>query len=345
MAMDVKKNSKAQGYPDVGDTVDATIGRREWKLSFGETDADTRDKRVNRKASVTTLSPKLAIVNVYQLINKRSRTLHNKRGVVNKGKQGKMGRPSGTGKQPKAVDPGVYGYKLPAQYEGDNGELLNMYGNPITTQDESRHEYNTRVAEWRRQHKLDVKPKTGTAPPHGNKSKSPPQSEEPTEAQAEAGVNYKAAEAEAKTKRDAYNATLPNFKLWEIVKSENAQARSMGDTRRDGAIRTDPSFGSWKNDKRYSQRDPVADYDRLVRAINTLKAERKLKNPTVKGEIPPIVAIQPSTGRPPQWYFVRNDISESRKRKMVKVQAKRPVKKLLPHGNKRKVVMRKGGKR
>jgi hypothetical protein len=57
------------------------------------------------------------------------------------------------------VNPGVYGYQLPGEREF-NGELLNPFGNPVTRDGETRHEYNVRVAMWRRTHGKPVVPKT-----------------------------------------------------------------------------------------------------------------------------------------------------------------------------------------
>lgn len=57
----------------------------------------------------------------------------------------------------KMVNPGAYGYQLPP-YQEFNGDVLNQFGNPITKDGETRHEYNVRVAMWRRTHGRRVIP-------------------------------------------------------------------------------------------------------------------------------------------------------------------------------------------
>lgn len=75
-------------------------------------------------------------------------------------------------------------------------------------------------------------------------------------------------------------------------------------------------------DPRYSIRDPERDFEKINKALNTIEQEGHLdENP------PPIVAIGVIPGRAPLFYYVRNDISEWRKKKTTKAKTKRKSKK------------------
>ena len=104
----------------------------------------------------------------------------------------------------------------------------------------------------------------------------------------------------------------PYYILWDLVKKMK--------------IRTEPSLIKYELDPNYSRRDPVEDFDRLMRLIKNIQNDGTL--PQEKGEPPVIVAIQSTFALPPRWYYVRNDISEGRKKRPVKPKSKRkPVKK------------------
>ena len=308
-----------------------------WKIRFGEDDSDTRDNRKGRKSTVTTLSPKLAIVNVYELFNKRSSRLEAKRtaqGVRKKGTgDGKTKAPKEP-KQPKVINPGAYGYRL-GPYQEVNGEMLNVSGNPVTIAGEDRKTYNRRVAEWRRKKGLPVSVPTEET----TASTKPTQEEEATAAeQKKFKDSFREQQEDAARKLKEKRATEPIYILGGLVKKHGIRTES-GIKK----YETPQSQGGFK--EAYSQRDPLNanDAERIQRAIANALKEKRLPQP--KGQPPAIVAIQPTTSEPPKYYYIRNDLSENRKRKMMAVKAKRPVKN-VSHGNKRKVVMKKkGGKR
>jgi|WetSurMetagenome_2_1015567.scaffolds.fasta_scaffold76692_5 hypothetical protein len=104
----------------------------------------------------------------------------------------------------------------------------------------------------------------------------------------------------------------PYYILWDLVKKMK--------------IRTEPTLSKYELDPNYSRRDPVEDFDKLMRTIKNMRSDGTL--PQERGEPPAIVAIQSTFSLPPRWYYVRNDISEGRKKKTVKPKSKRkPVKK------------------
>lgn len=333
----VVSNKKGETYPDM----DAITS--EWKVRFGETDKDTRDNRVKRKASVTTLVPKLAIVNVYQLINKKSRRLAERRGKV---KGGSTKSTTQTGERmPKGLRPGAYGFMLPAKEEYD-GVLINEYGNPVTRDNEGKHEYNSRVAQWRREHgfagntghekyvKGEKKPSAGS---QSNKKQEQKKTQEQEEAEDEERRSFRekhqAAQDEAERLVREKHAKEPRYILWE-----RAKPRALN-------IYTSPSERFYEIDPNYSMRDPETDFDELMRIMSGLQKNKILPRKKDDTKNPPIVMIQTSLSQPPRAFFIRNDVSY-RRRKGSKVQARRLPMKKIPHGNKkRKVVMRKGGKR
>lgn len=334
----VVSNKKGVNYPDAEGVVNDTVSRK-WSIRFGETDKDTRGNRSDRKASVTTLTPKLAIVNVYELINKRSRRLA-ERGRKPKGSSG-----TSTGeKKAKGINPGEYGFMLPAVDEYD-GVMVNAYGNPVTKDEESRGEYNPRVAKWRRDHnfagnvghELYVKGKKPSAESQGNKKQEAKKSQEEEEVEDKDKRKFKekqqAAQDESERLVAEQRAKQPPYILLSRSDALN--------------VYSSPTESRYEMDPAYSRRDPEEDFDFLMRVISGLQKDKIL--PRKKDDIknPPIVMIQTTKSKsvPPRAFYVRNDISY-RRRKGSKVQVKRLPMKKIPQGNKkRKVVMRKGGKR
>lgn len=101
----------------------------------------------------------------------------------------------------------------------------------------------------------------------------------------------------------------PQYILWDLVKKMK--------------IRIEPALSRYEINPNYSRRDPVEDFDRLMRAIKNMRDDGTL--PQQKGEPPAIVAIQSILSSPPRWYYVRNDISEGRKKKSAKPKSKRKI--------------------
>jgi|WetSurMetagenome_2_1015567.scaffolds.fasta_scaffold07672_2 hypothetical protein len=332
MAAVVSKR-KGVDFPNADGIVDDTVSRK-WSIRFGETDKDTRGNRSDRKASVTTLTPKLAIVNVYELINKRSRRLA-ERGRKPKGSSGSSTGGKATGE--KKINPGVYGFMMPA-FEEYDGVMINEFGNPVTKDDESRGEYNPRVAKWRRDHGFAgeqghekyVKGEKPASTSQGNKSKAQTKTaqeeieHEERRKQHIASRDEQAEEAERLVKEQRKND--PRYMLASRAKALN--------------IYTTPTNSRYELDTvHYSERDPLKKGD-VLSLINTMKSlEAKKLLPRKQGDIKdlPIVAISSTAGGAPTMYYVRNEFAERRK-KMSKVQTKR-------HGNKRRVVMKKKGGR
>jgi hypothetical protein len=305
-----------------------------WKIRFGEDDSDTRDNRKGRKANVTTLSPKLAIVNVYELHNKRSSRLAAKKAAQGIKKKGTGQKAPRQPKQKKVINPGSYGYRLDP-YQEVNGEMLNVLGNPVTIAGEDRKTYNRRVADWRRKKGLPV----NVTPEETPTSTKPTQEEEAAAAEQQTfREDLKQQKEDAARKLKEKQAKEPRYILGALVRKYKINTES-GIKR----FETPKDKGGVKEE--YSQRNPLdpSDAVKIEKAIMNGIKEKRIPQP--KGQPPAIVAIQTTTAEPPKWYYVRNDLSESRKRKMMRVKAKRPMKS-IPHGNKRRVVMkRKGGKR
>ena len=101
----------------------------------------------------------------------------------------------------------------------------------------------------------------------------------------------------------------PHYILWDLVKKMK--------------IRVEPTLSKYELDPSYSRRDPIEDFDKLMGAIKNMRRDGMLPQP--KGERPAIVAIQTLLSMPPRWYYVRNDISEWRKKKSAKPKSKRKI--------------------
>jgi hypothetical protein len=79
-------------------------------------------------------------------------------------------------------------------------------------------------------------------------------------------------------------------------------------------------IGKIEQDPQYSFRDPEEDFEKINKALNTIEQEG-----TMDESPPPIVAVSVIPGRAPLFYYVRNDISEWRKKKTVKAKPKRKI--------------------
>jgi hypothetical protein len=109
-----------------------------------------------------------------------------------------------------------------------------------------------------------------------------------------------------------FRSQQPQYILWDLVKKMK--------------IKTIPTLTKYELDPNYSRRDSIEDFDKIMRSIKNMKDDGILPQKT--GEPLAIIAIQPTLLNPPRWYYVRNDISEGRKKKTVKPKSKRkPVKK------------------
>jgi len=134
-----------------------------------------------------------------------------------------------------------------------------------------------------------------------------------------------------KQKEDARIAKQQSYdnshKLFKILKEAKINPFE------DGA----KSLKKYKDNTNYSQKMPNEDFEDIKRAIKAAVDDKRMDNP--------VVAISTATKNPPQWYFIKNDLSY-RRRKNIKSNVRRPILKLKNTGNKRKVVMKKkGGKR
>jgi hypothetical protein len=298
-------------------------GVRNWTLRLGETDKDTRK---SGRSPVTMLPARLAIVNVYQLADKIK--VGGKKDKAKKGKKGNQ-----TNKAPDQMPLAVrYGYGLVAVSEED-GVALNENGYPATLPQEDKSTYNKRVFGWLN--------KTGrmnknTQTKFGKKSEEQAGKDSTGEAVNDEAKNLREMRDRNDANVRAENAKQPRWILWEIVKANK--------------IKTEPTVSKYENDEvNYSRRDPTADFDKIKRAIANAKKDGRLI--TKAGQPPNIVAIQPTMLQPPTAFYIKNDISESRKRKLMHSKVKRPLKASVKkhpvsHGNKRRVVMKKkGGKR
>lgn len=321
----VISTKKGIDFPNPEGMADETINRR-WNVRFGETDKDTRGNRTDRKASVTTLTPKLAIVNVYQLFNKRSRKL---------AERGRKSRVSPTGEKIKGVSPGVYGYGLPA-YEEKNGELLNEKGNPVTRDGESKHEYNSRVYKWRVDKGLEGKRTEGkkeTPAPQANKGK--PQSQRKAQEEEEEEDRKRRREISIREAADEAARLLKENKVRDPrwILTSKAEGLKVHTTSNVGMYEVGPL------EAKYSKRDPSdpREYASIMKTLVALK-NKKLLPPTKAEKEPPIVAIRKTSLEPIKYYYIKNELIESRRKKTTKVQVKR-------QGSKRKVVMKKKGGR
>jgi hypothetical protein len=319
-----------------------------WKLRFGETDAQTRG---SGRAPVTMLPSRTAIINVYQLVNKM------KRGGAAERKWNALSKKKISGGEGSKA--GKYRWGLPQTEAGIiDGIKYDTYGNPMAFLGETRKEYNQRTFAFINKYKkLEFEPvKEPVEKPVKNKTKpaakpAPAKSankseksvnEPPTnkqrneETEAEFDKKHEFQERLRKEQEDAdkqlksARANDPKYKLEREVYNNK--------------ILQEPSYGKYANDPAYSERRPIEDYNSIMKSIDGIKKKKiPFQKPTDKNYKPPIIAITPTKAQPPRYYFIKNELIESRKRRPMVSKTKRPVKKL--HGNKRKVVMKKGGKR
>lgn len=324
------------------------------KIRMGETDADTRGNRTNRKANVSNMKPaSLALVNVYQLINRASAERFAKKQAAS-ARGGKQKKGAG---EKRVKGPGVYWYNVPHVATSElYGETLNQFGTLMKKEGEEKSAYNSRNASFFASHKLKspmstegtgsqntrftpgAGPAAGAAGTSKKKTKQEVDAEEIERQKAVREQHMRDQEAAKEVERKAH-ANDPLWQLWDIVKHENAGKKGKE------PITTTPSFGKYESDPKYRERSPVDEPERIKAAIAYAKKNKLLVH---DAKNPPIVAVQTTTFQPPKYYFIRSDIANEvpRRKMMAKSQMKRtPVRK--PVGNKkRKVVMKKkGGKR
>jgi len=88
----------------------------------------------------------------------------------------------------------------------------------------------------------------------------------------------------------------------------------------DERIPLDDNVTKYVFNKKYSMRDAFKDYHKINKAIDNAISEDRLH------EIPPpIIAITVSAQGVPLVYFIKNDLSENRKRKYVKPKTSRKI--------------------
>jgi hypothetical protein len=332
-------------------------GRIHWmsKIRLDETDKDTRGNRTNRKATTSNMQPaSLALVNVYQLINKSTAERFAKKQKVG-GKVG--GQKVGGVKQPKG--PGIYWYNTPHVATSElDGEMLNQYGTLMKREGEDSSTYNKRNAAFFSSRKLKsptsqepgqgsinkrftpgaAGAEPGTAGSSKKKSRQEVEAEEIERQKAVREQSMRDAEAAKESERAAH-ANNPLWQLWDIVKKVNAGKRGKE------PIATTPSYGKYENDPNYRERSPLDEPDRIKAAIAYAQKNKML---THDAKNPPIVAVQTTMSQPPKYYFIRSDVANGvpRRKKLTKPQMKRSLMKKPVGNKKRKVVMKKkGGKR
>jgi hypothetical protein len=86
----------------------------------------------------------------------------------------------------------------------------------------------------------------------------------------------------------------------------------------DERIPSDRNATKYVFDKRYTMRDAYKDYHKINRAIDNAISEDRIHEVP-----PPVVAIIVTNQSVPLIYFIKNDISDYRKRKSVKTKTKR----------------------
>ena len=296
-------------------------GVRNWTLRLGETDKDTRK---SGRSPVTMLPARLAIVNVYQLADKIKLG-----GKKDKSKKGKKG-----GKTTVAPDQTPlyvkYGYGLPAVSEEDGVEL-NEKGYPATKPGEDKSSYNKRVFAWANKKGLINK---NTQPKPKQKTAAEIAKEEAEKALIDNSKTIREARDKADADVREMNKKQPRWILWDIVKSKK--------------IKTEPTVSYYEqHDEEYERLNPTQEnFDRIKQSIANAERANILK--TKQGEPATIIAIMPTQLQPPTAFYIRKNVLQPtpRRKKMMKPVSKRHIKKPISHGNKkRKVVMRKGGKR
>lgn len=299
-------------------------GLRNWTIRFGETDKETRKAG---RSPVTMLPASTAIINVYQLDRKIK--LHGKKDVSKKGKKGAKAQ------KPVGLVGGTYGFGLPAVSEED-GYKLNERGYLATEPTEDRSTYNKRVFAWLNKTGRINK---GTQPKSGGRRKEVKEEEEIAAEISEDAKRIREERDEAERLVREKRKGEPRYILDAIVKAEK--------------IKTQPTIAYYEqHPDEYARLPPssggVLDagmVDKIKKVIALAKKEGVFVQK--KGESPTIIAIQPTMLQPPTAVYIKKSVlSRARKKKMVMSVLKRQMKKPISHGNKkRKVVMKKGGKR
>lgn len=306
-----------------------------WKIRFGEKDSDTRGAD---RAPVEMLPSRLAIVNVYQLYNK-----HVTGGVGQKRRYPEPEKGKGKGKNAGGVKQektgGTYRWQKEKQLAGTIGDTdYDLFGHPMPVEGETRSEYNKRTFAFLNKYNgVELPGAIYRVITESSKAKKSKQDEaNKNNAQRDENLNKTKKEqdevAEQRLKEERENNPL--YVLWKLVRDEK--------------IHTEPSYGKYEKNPDYSMRDPNNPNDVLdiKNAIKNAIKEKRL--PQKPGQPHAIIAVQTTMSMPPKYYFIRNDLSTSRKRKLILSKVKRPMlkKKPITHGNKRRVVMKKkGGKR
>lgn len=88
----------------------------------------------------------------------------------------------------------------------------------------------------------------------------------------------------------------------------------------DERIPIDNNITKYTFNKKYSMRDAFKDYHKINKAIDNAISEDRLHEVP-----PPIVAIVVSAQGVPLVYYIKNDLSENRKRKSVKPKSSRKI--------------------
>jgi len=311
-----------------------------WKIRFGEKDSDTRGAD---RAPVEMLPSRLAIVNVYQLYNK-----HVLGGVGQKRRypEPEKGKGKGKGKNADGNKPekkektgGTYRWGMEKIKSGTIGNVdYDMFGHPMPVEGETRSEYNKRTFAFLNKYNgIELPGAIYRVITESSKAKKAKQDEaNKNNAQRDENLNKTKKEqdevAEQRLKEE--RAGNPLYILDKLVKENK--------------IHTEPSYGRYEKNPDYSMRDPNNPND-VIDIKNAIKNAIKEKRlPQKPGQPHAIIAVQTTMSTPPKYYFIRNDLSTSRKRKLILSKVKRPMlkKKPITHGNKRRVVMKKkGGKR